>query len=571
MKAEPIKNCGCGGHASDKGNDDIALSQDDVRKTRTCVRCNDPTPRATLRVDGGVVCKKCYQKFYKAKKRCPLCGEMSRLVCRSPSKGFPDQEACEKCRMKKYAHCAGCDQFLYPVGTNADGKSLCKACFERGGKPFICPTCGKEGKFHSKKMCKECNWKRLTKKRFDAMVDQLTHDWSRKAFRKFYTRLIARQDLNRVACVTLNRYFQLFKQLDSVFDNPKKITEKYLVDTYGTEGLRRHSVSYGFMVREKIVPYIPNKVRADSTGLRYQRKLLDRAKGKWFETLMERYYQYRMKIHERYVRRGWGEKRQRFLQITISAELRAVLAFLNFVTDVQSLGSLQEMEQAHYEQFVKEHSGQKSALCAFLRYLNRKEKLFNKFTYKSIAAGLSEGTFLHSSKYLELIQLWLAPSDKTLKESLMCLLMVLYAQRPYRIVQIKMRDIAPGKDGAYRISLGQTEITLDHRIGNILGRYLRSRRALSLMEDTEDNEYLFPGRRYGHHIRPIELNKYLRRYGVKAPQLYATAIYNAYMSGLRHPKVLMMAFGISVATAIKYLNIIDPRLASEVNQKVAHV
>jgi hypothetical protein len=40
------------------------------------------------------------------------------------------------------------------------------------------------------------------------------------------------------------------------------------------------------------------------------------------------------------------------------------------------------------------------------------------------------------------------------------------------------------------------------------------------------------------------------------------------MSGLRHPKVLVKAFGITSETAIKYLNLIDPQLIQTVNERV---
>jgi hypothetical protein len=118
--------------------------------------------------------------------------------------------------------------------------------------------------------------------------------------------------------------------------------------------------------------------------------------------------------------------------------------------------------------------------------------------------------------------------------------------------------------------MGRTEITLDNRVGEILERYLEQRRALATMEDTENNNYLFPGRNYGGHLHEASVSYYLKKHGVSSSQLFSTAIYNAYIGGLRHPKVLVKAFGITDATAIKYLNLIDPQLVSEVNQKVAH-
>ena len=59
----------------------------------------------------------------------------------------------------------------------------------------------------------------------------------------------------------------------------------------------------------------------------------------------------------------------------------------------------------------------------------------------------------------------------------------------------------------------------------------------------------------------------MKKAGVSSDQLFATSIYNAYQNGLRLPKVLVRAFGITDTTAIKYLNMLDPRLVMEIERK----
>ena len=45
--------------------------------------------------------------------------------------------------------------------------------------------------------------------------------------------------------------------------------------------------------------------------------------------------------------------------------------------------------------------------------------------------------------------------------------------------------------------------------------------------------------------------------------------YYAYLGGLRHPKVLARAFGIADYTAVRYLEMLDPRLTAEVEARIA--
>lgn len=534
------------------------------------MRCGKALPRASKTLADGAVCGPC-ATYFKEPKPCPVCGQMSLRLSRNVTKGFPEQQVCERCQRKGNITCAECGKNRHPAGTRADGKLVCKSCMERGNNPFICKTCGKEGKPHSKEMCHACYWRKRADVRFKDSAALLSHAWTRNAFCKFYAELILRQNPHAVATTKLERYFLFFAKLDSTFGDPKAITAEHLIVALGAEGLRRHSVPYSFLAKEKIIPEIAHESLEASSERRRQKLILEQAKDAWYRMLLERFHGHLEKINERYAARGWRGKSRRFVPRTVTSDLRAAAVFLEFVAKEQHAGSLQEVQQPDLDRFLDEQNGYRSGIRAFVRYLNREEKLFRKLSQPSVTRGVTEGVFLSRAKYEGLLKGWLNPSEQTLKESFICALMLLYAQQANRVVRIKLSDLAHGHDGLYRIAMGKTEISLDKRLCEILGRYLEKRSSLATMEDAENNEYLFTGRTYGGHLTEAAVTYYLKKHSVSSEQLFSTAIYNAYMGGLRLPKVLVNAFGISAKTAVKYLNIIDPQLIQEVNAKTTHV
>jgi hypothetical protein len=117
------------------------------------------------------------------------------------------------------------------------------------------------------------------------------------------------------------------------------------------------------------------------------------------------------------------------------------------------------------------------------------------------------------------------------------------------------------------VSFGRTEIALNPALGALLERYLAGRRALAPVEEDWQNAYLFPGRLAGSHLSEAAVTYYLGKRGVSAEMLFSSALYYAYLAGMRQPKVLVRAFGITDTTAVRYLNLIDPRLVDEATEK----
>jgi integrase len=366
----------------------------------------------------------------------------------------------------------------------------------------------------------------------------------------------------------LEKHFLFFAKLDALFERPAAANAHGMISAFGLDGLRRHAAAYGFLVKSERLP----KQSADDikreASIDDQQKLLRTSEGLWYHSLLQSFLDHLNTVGQRYADRGWIGNHQRFGPRTILAALRSASKFLDSL-DPDTVKSVQQIEQIHLDRFLANHMGYRDAVRAFIRYINKTQKLFKKLKIESITRNIPPNIFLDRTKYAELLKGWLLPPDDSVKEAIIGLLMLLYAQRAKQLVKLRLSDISHGHDGVYRVVFGRTEIPLDHRIGALFDRYLPARKALAVMEESWENSFLFTGRSAGDHLTEAAVSYYLKKHNVTAEQVFATSILYAYLGGLRHPKVLVKAFGITDFTAIKYLNLISPRLRDEVEFKAA--
>jgi len=532
---------------------------------RTCVRCGKDVPQAGLVVEDGVACPSC-ARYFKEPQRCPVCGQLSLHLARDFKSGFTEP-VCQQCRRKGHITCPSCGKNRRPDGTTTDGRVVCKTCLETDGKPFVCPKCGKEGKRHSTTRCEACYWSDSVEKKLKGAVSMLNNEWVRDAFSVFIVALSQRIEA-KTAALRLERHFLFFARLDAFFDEPTEATARGMISAFGLDGLRRHAAAYGFLVKSEIIPRQSAEDIKTEAAIEDQEKILRACESQWYHELLNNFLGHLKKVGERYSDRGWNGSRQRFGQRTILMALRTAGKFLESL-DTDKVWRVQQIEQVHVDIFIVDKKGYRDSIRAFIRYLNRTQKLFKKLKIESVSRNLPPHIFIDRTKYTELLKAWLLASNDTVKESIVCLLMLLYAQRAKQLVRLRLSDISHGHDGLYRVVFGRTEISLDRRIGGLLDRYLSARKSLAVMEEPWDNGYLFTGRSPGSHLTEAAVSYYLKKHGVMAEQMFATSILYAYLGGLRHPKVLVKAFGITDYTAIKYLNLISPRLRDEVEFKVA--
>lgn len=559
----PVACGSCGKNVRTPGGRGPALCKQCRTKDRTCIRCGKPTPRANLTVDGGVACASC-ARYFKPPQPCPVCGQMSLHLSRDFKAGFAEP-VCPSCRSKGHITCPSCGKHRRPAGLDSQGRVVCARCLSDEGRAFICPKCGKEGRRHSAQRCEACYWTETLERRVGEAQALLRGDWVSEAFGLFFRELADRSG-GKTAARRLESYFLFFAKLDASCDRPAAVTPRKLAEAFGADGLRRHAIPFGFLVRSGMIPRPSAEALDGAHEQDRQARLLAKHADAWYHELAERYLQHLESVSERYHRRGWTGDRARFVPRTVTSNLRAAVLFLKEAARLGA-GAVQQIDQSHLDRFCFEHPGYRNGVRSFVRFLNTREKLFRKLKIDTVSGNVPEGAFLSRDRYQTLLGTWARAEDDCLKESLICLIMLLYAQPVKRLVRLKVSDLQRDRTGTYRVIFGNVEITLHERVGALMDRHLTTRKTLSVMEEPWENGYLFPGRALGSHLTEAAVTYYLKKHGLTAEQVFATAIYQAYLNGIRHPKILVQAFGISRVTAMKYLNLIDPRLRDEVEAR----
>lgn len=561
---KPVPCASCGKTVRTVGGHGPARCKTCRVEGRVCIRCGKPTPRAGLTVEGGVACVSC-ARYFKPPQPCPVCGQMSLRLARDFKAGFIEP-VCPSCRSKGHITCPVCRKHRRPAGLDTAGRVVCARCLADNGRSFVCPKCGREGRRHSAKRCEDCYWSDTLQRRVLDAAALIRGDWLRAAFTAFVAELAGRLG-GRVAALRIDRYFLFFAKLDACCDRPSAVTPTRMVEAFGVDGLRRHAVPFGYLVKAGIIPRLSSEALELAQEQNRQMRLVETIAGVWYHDLADRYLQHLETIGERYHRRGWAGKHARFVPRTVTSNLRAALVFLKD-TNRGGAGTVQQIEQTHLDRFCFEHPGYRNGIRSFVRFLNGKERLFRKLVIGTVPGGVPQDVFLSRSQYQALLAVWTEPDEDGLKEALIGLLMLLYAQPVKRLVRLRLIDLQRDRSGVFRVVFGNAEIALHERVGRLMDRYLAVRTTPTAMDDPWDNAYLFPGRTVGSHLTEAAVTYYLKKHGVTAERLFATAIHQAYLNGVRHPKVLVRAFGISTVTAIKYLNLIDPRLRDEVEARV---
>ncbi|GAV20356.1 hypothetical protein MMIC_P1321 [Mariprofundus micogutta] len=360
----------------------------------------------------------------------------------------------------------------------------------------------------------------------------------------------------------VEQYFPFFMKLDVMFPSRDSVCGHALLKEFGANGLRVFTTPYDYMASLGLfTPLTRDEIRA-AAEKRRQNMYVAQACGKWFEKEMIAFQEHLETIAKRYADRGWKGKKARFRPRTISSALQVAIRFYNHI-DACGIINNRQIHQDIVDGFIFHNPGYKQPLRTLVSYFNRHGKVFRKLKIEPVNLNIPKDALLPPDKCNELIKNWLCSEGKESKKGLIGILMLMYAQQPSKLVRLRMSEIQRNEKGIYSVAFGTTELELEPEISALFDRYLEHRHALSMMEDDLHNEWLFPGRKFGCHMTSSAVSCVLKDMGVTADQLFATSIYNAYQSGMRHSKVLVNAYGISPLTAIKYLKLLDPRMYDE--------
>jgi hypothetical protein len=524
------------------------------------MRCGKPTPRASYTNEAGVACAPC-AKFFKPATPCSVCGNLSRYNARDFKAGF-SEPACQSCRSRSFITCAHCQKYR-PAAGEIGGCSVCARCLERKGHAFVCPECGMPGARHSASRCQECYWRARARQAISAGISDLREPWARDAYAALGQRLITGLTPQRAA-LRLPRYIEFFARIETLSANPKWITAAAIAEHFGGMGMRKSLLPLGFLIGERIIAATAADL-AEAAEVNRQRLKLNAARELWYGPILERFYGNMLRVRARYERRGWTGRHSRFALTTIT---RALAAASLFLSDCFSAGitSAQVLTTSEVDRFCLAHPGYRPTLARFIRYLNRSERLFSAVDIKLIPVGLTDGLLLPTQRYQDLLATWTRASEKQRKPALIALLLLLYAQPITDTVRLKLSDLKIDQQGIYTIAFKRASIALHEAINALFMAYLEARRSLSPIEDVADNDYLFPGRLATGHLSEQAVFHFLKQYDVDARQVFATAVHQFCLNGIQHPKVLVKALGISMPTAMKYMELVTPRQIAEIER-----
>ena len=525
-------------------------------KNRSCTGCGKVIPTnhvGKVFADGSALCDNCVRQT-KPESTCPGCGNVTKHLARDRKSGF-DEPVCSACRHKgkKEIVCAICNKRKYPRGT-IDGKSVCHTCFEKH-QPTMCPTCGKVSIPLSRTQCRDCELQEAVRKDTQKHAESLQQAWCRNllmAFLEEHLKAYGGYDTG----LRFENYMPFFRMLDITFKSVDDLTVEDVLRNLPDGNFNKYMIPYSFLLKRKLIVEIHDD-RRDGLNLSSQARMLEQVRSKWYGTLMQEYQDELVKVHERYKERGWVGRKRRFTLKSITGMLKTAMTFCELTTDIKTST---QFDNHHIEEFLAKKPGCRDMLSPFIRFLRLKRKTFARIKMpKKVRSYLNLDSIMDGDRCDALLRQWLHPTDGKVKESLICLLMLLYAQRVPKIVMMQLDHIFEEKTGVYTIVVGKKKtLRLHEAVSDLLRKYLSQRKTSAL--DDDQNPFLFPGFFKGSHISETSVRAYLQLYGVTGRELYSTALYRAVSMGVRIPSSLVSAFGVSVKTATAYTGILNEQM-----------
>ncbi len=531
---------------------------------RKCIRCEKPVPRAGLVTDEGTVCPSCARYFHDPKP-CPECGHVTHHLARDRRNGF-DEPVCERCRRKDHVTCAECGKHRRAISVNHAGKPICAKCADLKGAPFICPQCHRPGRRHSNSKCDRCYWQESAGKRFEKQVVRISRPWIKKAFTEFFDALFDLYD-SKTLSLRLKRYCDFFVELDNNFHNSKDLSFSAMADLFGADKLRRNSIILDFLTKHEFIENLDSLQRQHIFEEVYQKRLLQKISSEWYFEILSGLHQHLLDRVKRYRQRGWSRSKHGFRPHSATVTLKAAYQFLRYLT-AEKIMDVRQIDQIELDKFLQLKPGYQNSIRGFVGYLNRVVKMFRPLKIEHQPYSLPKDSLLTPARCEQLLCTWLQADNQESQESLILTLMLLYAQKAHEVLSLKLSDLLQNEQGLYAVAFGKTEIILDEKVSALIDRYLVFRRSKTPFEKSWENSHLFPGRKLGGQLSTVTVGRYVNKYGVTAKSLFATAVHNSYVNGVKHPKVLVNALGISSFTAMRYRQDLDLRLNDEVAETV---
>ncbi|MFQ6310090.1 hypothetical protein [Lysobacter capsici] len=373
--------------------------------------------------------------------------------------------------------------------------------------------------------------------------------WARELLREYHqmvTNQLSHGNLSR----SLRKHAIFFAHIAEHFVSRDELSGVQIVRRLGHEFAAHHASAMSFLT---VAGYIHTHEDPDYELEWHLSRIqaLTQAVPAWGTAVLGRFLdrmlRRRDRISDRKVRRRIPMRPK-----SIESAMRCAADLITFANK-QGASSVHELNQDMLELYVGEVFYRRFGIRAFVRHLRKYERTFGKLKVPDVKQHFHLKYVLTESKRTELLATFDTPfeTQRDLRWAPVALFALIYLQPPFRSVAMRTSQVRDDGE-TIQIRFAASWLDLDPITAAALRRWMEAYRMHSRFHEFDDNPWLFPGRHAGNHIRALTFNPWLRDYGVSTRQLVQTAIVSWVRRGVKNPRVLVDAFGLSKVTAATY-------------------
>ncbi|TDZ45932.1 hypothetical protein CCUG63695_00947 [Mycobacteroides franklinii] len=483
----------------------------------TCVSCGKTKPCPSTRQ--GSRCADCVRRA-----NAEPCAECGRVLAVS-SRTHSGAAVCPQCtRMKAKTNCSQCHNVRIVVA-RLEGEPYCKFCYRRHPASFReCESCGSTERLHHFGKCASCVADLLLQ---DLLVDDngvIPPDRQR-----LYEALSESTPRRLIAWITESPAVPPFRQLLSSGTEITHESLDALLPNRAIDVLRRALVTAGML---------PGRDERLATLERWLISFLPTISDSEERRLLERYCRW---THLRRLRRKSAVTPTSASQIgAVRGDLSRTRTFLNWL-HARDIG-LTDLTSADIDKYLTirpEHRG----IATFINWARRHGH--PALPHVAPRASSAPRDLIAEDERWHTIQRLLHDDDLHLGNRLAGLLVLLFGQRPSRIVQLTTEDVAVAD--VVTLRLGREPLHLPPQIGDLIIQLAARRDNWVQIAVDKEHPWLFPGALPGTHLSAAHLSDRLNRLGIRTRLGRNSAMINLAVE--LPSSVLAGLLGIDTATA----------------------
>ncbi|HYF81724.1 MAG TPA: hypothetical protein VEB00_01675 [Clostridia bacterium] len=580
---EPCLQCGVIARVHKRLNGSPICKSCYERPKNNCVICNKNSHSALRTNTSDYICVSCYNKYYRTKYLCEICGKLEILAinneenkicikCYSPTNQCSlcgrnikslykhnHENICARCYEKNRLNqvnlidintreyvCSVCGKINNVQRIYNDGSVICSNCFKL--KSNICTLCNNmQNQIHSHikglPYCRDCYYKM---KIALLINNRLWHDSFQKIFNEYLNDMMFKKKPESVFRLIIPN-LSMLDCLESTYRNNKLslINADFLslLNKFSESKMMLHDLSL-FMLDKSMIDNFDINIKLFE-GLA---KSINDLPHELTQVLLL-YKEHLNKLVKAYSEKGWSGKDTRFSYYTCYLYFQSCIRFSMTVSKLKDIKSFRQMDNNIVEAYLGIKPYERNNLSHFIRFLNDDRLVFRKLTINRLYNRSNFPLGVDELIQIRILKRCLEDSSISLRDKTLVLLMQIYGIRVEELKLVKKSQFHINEKNNYLIfDYNDVAHRLPAVVSPIIQEYLSSIK----------NEFgiLFPGRYYNQALSITAVHKILKRFSVTATQLRYTAINNAMTNGIFQPSLLMKLFKIQAITAVKYYNFI---------------